>query len=250
MKCLASMWRRSARRRALGGGGGSAGGLPISCWSRWMGAASTTRCSRGCSGRPGHPDRDVERIEVVRAPGRPCGANAVNGVINIVTRKATATRAAWCQWARTARAGGDDGGPGRVEIEGIGAMRVFAKGGIWALRDGRMATGPVTRRAAGSPASIDGEGAGWCRATASPLQQGASADLRRPRPQRSFRSRSCSKAATCWRGAAWGMAGGDATLQAYVGPYRCQAQCPGQTARPTSSTWISSTPWRRWGATS
>ena len=36
---------------------------------------------------------DVERIEVVRGPGASLwGANAVNGVINIVTRKATATR--------------------------------------------------------------------------------------------------------------------------------------------------------------
>lgn len=38
---------------------------------------------------------DIERIEVVRGPGAALwGANAVNGVINIVTRKASATRGA------------------------------------------------------------------------------------------------------------------------------------------------------------
>ena len=57
---------------------------------------------RGVLGGPGHPDRG--RAHRGGATGRfPVGANAVNGVINIVTRKATATRDGWSRSARTAR---------------------------------------------------------------------------------------------------------------------------------------------------
>lgn len=72
---------------------------------------------------------DVERIEVVRGPGASLwGANAVNGVINIVTRKATATPG-----STVAVAVDDKGKPSvaasqGVALEGVGALRVFAKG--------------------------------------------------------------------------------------------------------------------------
>ncbi|WP_374266489.1 TonB-dependent receptor plug domain-containing protein [Zoogloea sp.] len=72
---------------------------------------------------------DVERIEVIRGPGASLwGANAVNGVINIVTRKAAATRGGLLSVRVD-----DRGHPAvavrqGVEFEGIGALRVFAKG--------------------------------------------------------------------------------------------------------------------------
>lgn len=52
------------------------------------------------------PMEDIERIEVVRGPGASLwGANAVTGVINIVTCKATATRGSWSPRASTIKAG-------------------------------------------------------------------------------------------------------------------------------------------------
>jgi iron complex outermembrane receptor protein len=85
---------------------------------------------------------DVERIEVIRGPGASLwGANAVNGVINIITRKATATPlVASCPpvWMtrgthplRCARAS---------DLGEVGALRVFAKGSELAgsrTRDGQ-----------------------------------------------------------------------------------------------------------------
>ncbi|MDD2669481.1 TonB-dependent receptor [Zoogloea sp.] len=72
---------------------------------------------------------DVERIEVIRGPGASLwGANAVNGVINIVTRKATATRDSLVS------ASMDDQGRAvtavrqGIDLDGIGALRVYAKG--------------------------------------------------------------------------------------------------------------------------
>lgn len=84
---------------------------------------------------------DVERIEVIRGPGASLwGANAVNGVINIVTRKATASPGGLVS------ASVDDRGNPTVAVrQGIslgdaGAMRVYAKGSDLApsrTRDGR-----------------------------------------------------------------------------------------------------------------
>lgn len=71
---------------------------------------------------------DVERIEVVRGPGASLwGANAVNGVINIVTRNAAATMGA------LVRASVDDRGNPELavrqglELAGGAALRVYAQ---------------------------------------------------------------------------------------------------------------------------
>ena len=72
---------------------------------------------------------DIERIEVIRGPGAALwGANAVNGVINIVSRRATGT-----QGSLVAVSVDDQGKPTAAARYGatlpdIGALRLFAKG--------------------------------------------------------------------------------------------------------------------------
>src|SRR3954468_2060697 len=70
---------------------------------------------------------DIDRIEVIRGPGATLwGSNAVNGVVNIVTRSARDTRGAYV------RAGGGSEDPGIVEARygggsGGTAVRGYAK---------------------------------------------------------------------------------------------------------------------------
>lgn len=72
---------------------------------------------------------DIERIEVIRGPGAALwGANAVNGVINIVSRRATGT-----QGSLVVAAVDDQGKPTAAARYGttlpdVGALRLFAKG--------------------------------------------------------------------------------------------------------------------------
>lgn len=93
---------------------------------------------------------DVERIEVVRGPGASLwGANAVNGVINIVTRKATATRGGLMSARLDSQGHAALAMREGVDLEGIGALRVFAKGAELAQS-----------RAASGDGAIDGN-RGW-----------------------------------------------------------------------------------------
>jgi iron complex outermembrane receptor protein len=72
---------------------------------------------------------DVDRIEVIRGPGAALwGTNAVNGVINIITKPASKTQGGIV----TAAGGNVEGGYGAAQyggkIPGNGFFRVFAKG--------------------------------------------------------------------------------------------------------------------------
>jgi iron complex outermembrane receptor protein len=75
------------------------------------------------------PLDSIDRIEVIRGPGAAVwGANAVNGVINIITRKANDTQGA----SLSGGAGNDLVGPATVRYGGtarlVGAYRVYAEG--------------------------------------------------------------------------------------------------------------------------
>lgn len=72
---------------------------------------------------------DIDRIEVIRGPGSVLwGSNAVNGVINIITKSAENTQGGLL----TAAGGNVEGGYGSAQyggkIGGLGFYRVFAKG--------------------------------------------------------------------------------------------------------------------------
>lgn len=74
------------------------------------------------------PLEDIDRIEIIRGPGSTMwGANAVNGVINIITKKASATRGGLI----SAGAGNEDQAQGLVQYGGdMGqevSYRVFGK---------------------------------------------------------------------------------------------------------------------------
>jgi iron complex outermembrane receptor protein len=71
----------------------------------------------------------IERIEVIRGPGAAVwGSNAVNGVINIITRSAEDTQGG----SLAGGAGNSSTGPGSIgyggKIRGLGAYRVYAQG--------------------------------------------------------------------------------------------------------------------------
>src|SRR5438093_6229686 len=58
-----------------------------------MDARSTRRCSPVCSGMYEVPLQDIDRIEVISGPGATLwGANAVNAVINVITKDAKDTQ--------------------------------------------------------------------------------------------------------------------------------------------------------------
>lgn len=162
---------------------------------------------------------DVERIEVVRGPGASLwGANAVNGVINIVTRKATATRGGQVSVGADSQGGVTTAVRQGVELEGIGAMRVFAKGrdlGRSDTMDGDRASDTAGGWLAGF--RIDGEG-GWMvqgnsyrHSSKELLPISTALD-----PSGGFPVSFVFEGSNLLARRSWGMAGGDATLQAYV----------------------------------
>jgi iron complex outermembrane receptor protein len=88
---------------------------------------------------------DIERIEIIRGPGATIwGANAVNGVINIITKRASSTQGGLV----TARTGNED--------QGIGAIRYGGKIGEKTFY--RVYTKYTDRTGQFSPAGNDIEG--------------------------------------------------------------------------------------------
>jgi iron complex outermembrane receptor protein len=86
----------------------------------------------------GVPLDDVERVEVIRGPGATMwGANAVNGVINIITKPARET-----QGLTIATGGGNqERGFGSVRYGGSAGDRIFYRAYTEYLQDGPFSTG-------------------------------------------------------------------------------------------------------------
>ena len=71
---------------------------------------------------------DVERIEVIRGPGAAVwGANAVNGVINIITKSAFATPGALLEVSKGSQDRGTVSMRYGGEVQGVGHWRVYGK---------------------------------------------------------------------------------------------------------------------------
>jgi len=70
---------------------------------------------------------DIERIEVISGPGATVwGANAVNGIINVITRRALDTRGTYAEGGIGNQERGVSARHG-VELDGGGALRVYGK---------------------------------------------------------------------------------------------------------------------------
>lgn len=165
---------------------------------------------------------DVERIEVVRGPGASLwGANAVNGIINIVTRKATAT-----QGTLASVTVDDRGAPVVAARQGFtlangAALRVFAKGGeISSTRreDGDAVGDKLTGWLAGfrMDSAVGGRNTWSLQGNAYRRSGGDSAvGLVAEAPSGNAFAPQFDGANLLGR-YNWGLAGGEATLQAYL----------------------------------
>ena len=81
---------------------------------------------------------DIERIEVIRGPGATVwGANAVNGVINIITKSAKET----CGVYAKAGGGSEESGFSTVRVGGCRGDVAWRAYGKWFERDGAVAIG-------------------------------------------------------------------------------------------------------------
>ena len=165
---------------------------------------------------------DVERIEVVRGPGASLwGSNAVNGVINIVTRKATATRGGLVAARIDSQGNPTVAVRQGVEFDGVAALRVFAKGSeLPRLRTADGESGGDGNRGWLSGFRMDGAGGGshaW-------MVQG---NIYRRSNAENLLINGAGGAATVPLDAVlegsnlvgrytWGLAGGEASVQAYV----------------------------------
>jgi iron complex outermembrane receptor protein len=70
---------------------------------------------------------DIDRIEVISGPGATLwGANAVNGVINVITRRASETRGTLAELGAGNRERGISARHG-VDLQGGGALRIYGK---------------------------------------------------------------------------------------------------------------------------